>query len=180
MEKQKGWLVIVYRVPSKPSRDRVAVWRTMKRLGAVYLQSCVCVLPNFAETRARLELAIRNIEARGGDTNMFEVPRMPANEDHEIVELFRAQSRVGYEEVIEECITKFEKEITYERGRSNFTFEESEEIAHDLDKIKRWFERVSERDWFDAGLRTKTLKHVKKCERLLEAFEAEVYKRTGS
>ena len=47
-----------------------------------------------------------------------------------------------YEEIVEECETKFEREIEFEIFRGNLTAAEAEEIEADLEKIKTWFERV--------------------------------------
>ncbi len=44
-EAVREWLLLVYRVPSEPSNNRVSVWRELKRLGALYLQQCVCIVP---------------------------------------------------------------------------------------------------------------------------------------
>ncbi len=41
----RGWLLLVYRVPSEPSRLRATVWRRIKSLGAIYLQSSAAALP---------------------------------------------------------------------------------------------------------------------------------------
>ena len=38
-------LMLVYRIPSEPASKRVAIWRDLKRTGALYLQQCVCILP---------------------------------------------------------------------------------------------------------------------------------------
>ena len=40
-----GWLLLIYRVPSEPSRLRSAVWRRIKSLGAIYLQNSAAALP---------------------------------------------------------------------------------------------------------------------------------------
>jgi hypothetical protein len=32
-----GWLILIYRIPREPSRPRVAAWRELKTLGALYL-----------------------------------------------------------------------------------------------------------------------------------------------
>jgi hypothetical protein len=40
-----GWLVLVYRIPSDPTRLRATVWRRLKSLGAVYLQNSAAALP---------------------------------------------------------------------------------------------------------------------------------------
>ena len=41
-----AWLLLVYRVPSEPASKRVTIWRDLKRLGALYLQQCVCLVPH--------------------------------------------------------------------------------------------------------------------------------------
>ncbi|MDT5362001.1 MAG: hypothetical protein QOC69_3763, partial [Mycobacterium sp.] len=40
-----SWLLLVYRIPSDPTRLRAAVWRRLKSLGAVYLQNSAAALP---------------------------------------------------------------------------------------------------------------------------------------
>ncbi|WP_279580643.1 hypothetical protein [Fodinicola feengrottensis] len=35
----RGWLLLVYKVPSEPTRLRATVWRRLKGMGAIYLQS---------------------------------------------------------------------------------------------------------------------------------------------
>jgi hypothetical protein len=39
------WVLMVYRLPREPSRHRVAVWRKLRDLGALYLQDGVAALP---------------------------------------------------------------------------------------------------------------------------------------
>ena len=57
------WLVLVVRVPAEPSRHRVAVWRELRRAGAVSLGQGAWIVPDapvFAEGIARtIELAER-------------------------------------------------------------------------------------------------------------------------
>ncbi|MFF3669336.1 Chromate resistance protein ChrB [Microtetraspora malaysiensis] len=48
------FLQLVYRVPAMTSRARVAVWRELKRLGALYIQQAVCVLPACAGRQCRV------------------------------------------------------------------------------------------------------------------------------
>ena len=44
-------MLLVYRLPREPSRHRVAVWRKLRDLGALYLQDGVAALPEDAVTR---------------------------------------------------------------------------------------------------------------------------------
>ena len=39
------WLLLVYRIPSEPTRLRAGVWRKIKGLGAIYVQNSAAALP---------------------------------------------------------------------------------------------------------------------------------------
>lgn len=174
-----GWVLLVYRVPSEPSNNRVSVWRELKRLGVLYLQQCVCIVPAFPDCVAGVDAVVAKIVALGGTYNLFRIRELDPQEWDRLIAGFRQISSKEYDEIIEECQTKFVKEIEFERFRENFTYEEAEEIAEDLDKIRRWYTRVVERDWFDAGKRAIVAAELETCARLLEEFEHEVYQRVG-
>jgi len=173
----EGWLLLIYRVPPDPSNNRVTVWRTLKRLGGLYLQQCVCIVPAFPECLKDIQTAIEKITAYGGSYNKFHVRDLEPNDEAELLESFRELSRKEYDEILEECRAKFVKEIEFERFRENYTYEEAEEIREDLNKIRRWYRRVVERDWFDAGRRAEVEEALETCDQMLQAFEADVYAR---
>src|SRR5256885_8811284 len=64
------WVLLVYTVPATPSRKRAAVWREVKRLGAVYLRDGVCVLPDTAAARADLEALSQQVIALDGQSTL--------------------------------------------------------------------------------------------------------------
>jgi len=175
-----NWLVLVYRVPSEPASRRVAIWRELKRMGALYLQQCVCILPDLLGIAGELERVTTKIEGMSGEHTLFEVPRLRPEAETRIVAAFRALRDKEYAEIVEECETKFVKEIDFEHFRENYTFEEAEEIAQDLDKIRRWFASVRDRDWFGADRSSEVEEWLVRCQLLLAGFEEEVYRRTGS
>jgi len=175
-----SWRVLIYRVPTEPASKRVAVWRDLKRLGALYLQQCVCIFPAIPTLTAEVDEVAAKIPALGGETFLLEVPRLQPEDEARIVEAFRAQRTNEYAEIIEECETKFVKEIEFEHFRQNYTFEEAEEIEQDLDKIRRWFDRVRDRDWFEADRRDEVEAWLSRCQALLSGFEEEVYRRQSA
>src|ERR1700682_554869 len=175
-----SWRVLIYRVPTEPASKRVAVWRDLKRLGALYLQQCACIFPDIPGVTDEVNQVAAKIPALGGETFLLEVPRLEPEDEARIIESFRSQRTSEYAEIIEECETKFVKEIEFEHFRQNYTFEEAEEIEQDLEKIRRGFERVRERDWFKADRRDEVETWLGKCQGLLARFEEEVHRRTGS
>ena len=174
------WRVLIYRVPTDPASKRVTIWRELKRLGGLYLQQCVCIVPALNEVVAELERIAARIPAMGGEVTLLDVPRLRPGEAEKIVAAFRAQRSSEYAEIVEECETKFVKEVEFEHFRQNYTFEEAEEIEQDLDKIRRWFDRVRQRDWFDADGRAVVEQWLERCASLRDGFEEEVYRRTSS
>ena len=175
----EAWLLLIYRAPSDSSRARVAVWRELKRLGGFYVQQSVCVLPDREDLRSSLERIRERISSRGGSSVFVTLRDVDEDARKQFVEGFRSQSAKEYAEIVEECETKFFKEIEFERFRQNYTFEETEEIRQDLEKLRRWLDKVEGRDWMKADGRTLARDKVAECERLLEEFEADVYERTG-
>jgi len=174
------WLLLVYRVPSEPSRNRVSVWRELKRRGALFVQSCVCVFPDLPECRAGLDAAIEKIETAAGSHFLFPIAGLDEPQSQRLADAFRNLSANEYAEIIEECETKFHTEIEYERGRENYSYEEAEEIREDYEKIQRWLARVVARDWFASGQREQVSAALASCEAALDAFEEEVYRRAGT
>jgi len=172
------WLFLAYKVPSEPSSNRISIWRELKRLGAYYPQQAVCILPGRSEIREQISAIRRRVADMGGTDTYLEIPHVPDHQHRELVDIFVDLATREYAEIIEECETKFVKEIELERFRENYTFEEVEEIRQDLDKIGRWFTDIAARDWFASPARAEAERWVKECGALLDAFEADVYVHT--
>ncbi|MGH3661704.1 MAG: Chromate resistance protein ChrB [Micromonosporaceae bacterium] len=179
MTTPRTWLLLIYRVPSTSSRARVAVWRELKRLGALYVQQAVCVFPDRPEIREALDRVRAKVSELEGSSLFFPLGDVGDDEQRQIEEGFRGNSAKEYAEIIEECETKFFKEIEFERFRENYTFEETEEIRQDLEKLRRWLARVEERDFLGAPGKDEAVAKITECEQLLEQFEADVYARVS-
>ena len=174
-----GWILLTYKVPAQPSRIRVAVWRDLKRIGALYIQQAVCVLPDVPDIAEKIDALRTRISDLDGSSFSARLTDLSDADTAFLVAGFRENSEREYAEIIEECRTKFVQEIEFERYRQNFTYEEAEEIGHDLEKLRRWLARILERDWMNAPGRDVATEEVEACARLLEDFEAEVFARSG-
>jgi hypothetical protein len=157
----------------------VAVWRSLKKAGAVYLQDSVCVVPDTAGLRAELAPVLSRIDETHGSYHMLPLRKLPDEEDAKLVQLFVDQAAKHYEEIVENCEVNFVKEIEFETFRKNFTYEEAEEIRMEFEKICTWFERVQERDWFSAPNQENAREWLRRCESMLEEFEAKVFDLQG-
>jgi phosphomevalonate kinase len=144
-------------------------------MGTLYLQQSVCILPDQPELRKQLERIAARVSDLGGSYHLLSVGMLGDEERNKLVAGFVAQSDQQYDEIIENCEVNFTKEIEFEVFRENFIYAEAEEIRNDLEKIRRWFNRVVERDWYEAPRRREASEAIEKCEQLLEQFEERVY-----
>ena len=171
----RRFLLLVYRMPATPTAGRVAVWRNLKKIGAVYLQDSACVTPDTAALRRELSPILERIDAAEGRYHLLPLRKLPLDEEQKLVSLFVEQTADHYREIIENCEVNFAKEIEFEHFRKNFTYEEAEEIRMDFEKICTWFERVQERDWFGAPNHDEARDWLRRSEELLEGFEEKVF-----
>jgi Asp-tRNA(Asn)/Glu-tRNA(Gln) amidotransferase C subunit len=171
----RRFLLLVYRMPANPTAGRVAVWRNLKKIGAVYLQDSACVIPDTAALRRELSPILERIDAAEGRYHLLPLRKLPLDEEQKLVSLFVEQTADHYREIIENCEVNFAKEIEFEHFRKNFTYEEAEEIRMDFEKICTWFERVQERDWFGAPNHDEARDWLRRSEELLEGFEEKVF-----
>ena len=129
--------MLVVRVPADPSRHRVAVWRELRRAGAVSLGQGVWVVPDapvFADGIARtVELAERG---DGEVTVLTAVGRAEADVAR-LEALFTAERAEEWAEFIAEC-AKFDAEIDKEIRIGKFTLAELEEEEQSLERLRRW------------------------------------------
>lgn len=65
------WQLLIYRLPANPSRARVAVWRDLRRLGALPLQQSVAAVPELGDLGERLDAIESRIGAEGGSSYRF-------------------------------------------------------------------------------------------------------------
>ena len=79
-------MLLVYRLPREPSRHRVAVWRKLRDLGALYLKDGVAALPEDAVTREQLEWLQLRVREAGGEATLWEARPGTLAEEAELVE----------------------------------------------------------------------------------------------
>ncbi len=169
---QAGWLLLVYRVPSEPTRLRAAVWRRLKSIGAIYLQNSAAALP--ASTAA--ERALRKLRSEildmSGTATLLSCAVLAG--EKEIRAAFQTARNDEYEEIVDKC-EDFQGQVRKEYVASHFTYAELEENEVDLVKLRNWFAKVADRDVFSASGRAAAEVAIAGCEQTLEEYAARVY-----
>jgi hypothetical protein len=169
------WHLFIYRLPTNPSRTRVAVWRELRRLGALPLQQSVVAVPEAGGMAAQLDAVEARILAEAGTVYHYRLAGLSDEQHERLVSEWNRVRDHEYAEIVEECETKFRREVEFELFRGNLTGSEAEEIEADLEKIRAWFARVQARDVFAAAGRAVADAAIEEAQRLLDGFVEQVF-----
>ena len=125
----REWLLLLYSIPREPTAPRVAVWRKLKRLGALLLHDAAWVLPADERTREQFRWLAAEITEAGGDALVWEA-RLALGQDEALVEQFAAQVEEPYRAILAEL----------------------QEAEPDLSALSRRYQHVARVDYFRTEL----------------------------
>src|ERR1700674_641763 len=91
---------LAYRMPAKPTAGRVAVWRQLKKIGAIYLQQSVCVFPANSEVRHDLAPILERIADAAGEFHLLPLRKLDSAEESKLIQQFQDQTSNHYQEII--------------------------------------------------------------------------------
>ena len=168
------WLLLTYKVPAEPTSKRLALWRRLKGLGAVYLQNGVCLLPKTGEHVRRLKVLENEIAQMGGDCVLLETVALDRAQEDKVIARFKADRDDQYRELLGRC-KDFEAEIAKEISIRKFTYAELDEEETDLKKLDAWFEKIRKLDFYDAPLAATAAERLRECKALLDRYAQMVY-----
>ena len=169
-----SWRVITYRLPAEPSRHRVAVWRELRRLGAVPLQQGTWAVPGGERFDAGFAEVVEAIRAAGGHPVVLAVADDQASEG-QLEALFTAQREAEWGEFVSDC-GKYEAELAGEVAKGKLTLAELDEEEQSLDRLRRWYRMIRARDLFGAPSAAVAERRLKECAGALEDFAERVYR----
>ena len=170
----QNWLLLTYKVPPEPAKKRVALWRKLKGMGAVYLQNGVCLLPKTDDHTRRLKMLENDVAEMGGDAVILETVALDKVQENKVVARFKADRDEEYEEFLDKC-KDFEAEIAKETAANHFTYAELEENDVDLKKLHSWLEKIHKLDFYGANLAEEAQNMLADCESLLDAYAQRVF-----
>jgi len=169
-----SWRLITYRLPAEPSRHRVAVWRELRRLGAVPLQQGTWAVPDGEPFEAGFAQVVEVIRAADGQPVVLAVADDQASAG-QLEALFTAQREDEWGEFVSDC-GKYEAELAGEVAKGKLTLAELDEEEQSLDRLRRWYRTIRARDRFGAPSAAVAERRLKECTEALEDFAERVYR----
>jgi hypothetical protein len=168
---EQRFLLISVSTAGGPASLRVAVWRKLRSLGAVYLQQSVCLLPAGEALGRQIRRLLAKVHAEGGSGQMLTIAIPDPAERDQVIGQFNAARDAEYAEVLDRTPAML-AEIDAETARGRATYAEVEESEADLQRFKAWLAKITARDYFDAPGRAAAEEAVERCARALDDFEA--------
>jgi len=95
-----NWLLLHYKLPTKPSALRVYIWRKLKRLGTILLHEAVWVLPDTPRTAEQVQWLTAEIQEMGGNAYYWKANIISGEQDASIVEQFNEQVDAVYSDLL--------------------------------------------------------------------------------
>jgi hypothetical protein len=169
-----AWLLLTYKVPAEPASKRVALWRRLKSMGAVYLQNGVCLLPKTDDHARRMKMLENDIAEIGGEAVILEAVPLDRLQEDKVVARFKVDRDDAYREFIDKC-DDFEAEIAKETAARHFTYNELEENDVELKKLQGWLEKIKKLDFYGGALASEAAERLKTCEGLLDSYAQRVF-----
>ncbi len=90
---KREWVLLIYKIPSQPTRLRAQIWRALGRCGALYLQDSVCIVPATTELAENMQWIADEIQEMGGTAYLFRATATAPGQDDRIETRFVEASR---------------------------------------------------------------------------------------
>jgi hypothetical protein len=140
------WVLLSYRLPREPSTVRVAVWRRLRRLGAVQVLDGLVALPADPRTREQLEWVAGDVVDAGGEALVW-VGRLATRAQHRAVAARMAEAVADEYRAIGEAAGAAAALDDAGRRRA-------------LRRLRRDLQRVAQRDFFPPDERERARRAV--------------------
>ena len=125
-----NWLLLHYKLPSKPSAPRVYIWRKLKRLGAILLHEAVWVLPDQPRSAEQVQWLTAEIQEMGGEAYSWRASTILGADNESITKQFNEQVDARYSDLLKRL----------EKPRA------------DLQEISKLYQQAASQDFFHSKL----------------------------
>ena len=162
------------RVPAEPSRHRVAVWRELRKIGALPLGQGTWAVPDVPVFAAGLARVVELARRGEGEIVTLDATGREEADGARLGALFTAARQEEWTEFLADC-GKYEAELDKEIGSGKLTVAELEEEEQSLERLRRWHRELRVRDVFGAPAAQRADHRLKACVLRLEDYTERVF-----
>jgi hypothetical protein len=135
-----SWLLLLFSLPTNRNTERVAVWRRLKKMGAVQIKTSTYLLPDDPAQYEQFQWLAQQIRDYGGDSTLVRAQEIEGLTKEKVIAIFndaRAKDYGDLRKSLQSFITRRKKM-------------EAEEGASQLERLTRQFREVRAVDFFDS------------------------------
>src|SRR5437764_6807544 len=139
--KASSWLLLLFSLPTNRNTERVAVWRRLKKMGAVQIKTSTYLLPDEASQYEQFQWLAQQIRDYGGDSTLVRAQDIEGLTREKVIAMFNDARSKDYSE-LRKSLQKF---IT---GRKKM---DAAAAASELERFTRQFREIRAVDFFDSA-----------------------------
>lgn len=170
----RRWLVLLVRMPAEPARYRMALWRELRRSGAIGLGQAIWAVPDLPATRPLLARVTELAEVGGGSLLVLTAVGNSGSDSARLEQLYVEAREAEWVEFLADC-GKYLAELDKEERIGKYTLAELEEEEQSLDRLRRWYRELRGRDLFGIPEANDASTELKLCEKRFDDYAEHVY-----
>jgi len=138
--KTTSWLLLLFSLPTNRNTERVAVWRRLKKMGAVQIKTSTYLLPDEPAQYEQFQWLAQQIRDYGGDSTLVRAQEIEGLTKEKVVSLFNTARDKEYVD-LRKALHGF-----ISRGRKS----NAEFAAAELERLTKQFRELRQIDFFDS------------------------------
>jgi hypothetical protein len=135
-----SWLLLLFSLPTNRNTERVAVWRRLKKMGAVQIKTSTYLLPDAPAQYEQFQWLAQQIREYGGDSTLVRAQEIEGLTKEKVIGLFNDNRAKDYGE-LRKSLQSF---ITQRKKMK------AEQAVSELERLTRQFREVRAVDFFDS------------------------------
>jgi hypothetical protein len=159
VKKKLTWLLLLLRLPATHTAERVAIWRKLKKSGAIQIQTSTYALPDEPARHETFQWLTREIRDAGGDATLIRAREIEGLSNEKLIGLFNAARAKEYEG-LREALRALEGHRTKRKGRT---------FLDRIDRVRKQFREIRQTDFFNSPRAQHVQMLLRKMERTKES-----------
>jgi len=135
-----AWLLLLFSLPTNCNTERVAVWRRLKKMGAVQIKTSTYLLPDEPAQYEQFQWLAQQIRDYGGDSTLVRAQEIEGLTKEKVIAMFNDARANDYAEL--------RKSLQGFIGRRKKM--DAETAAAELERLTRQFREIRQVDFFDS------------------------------
>ena len=139
VKKKLTWLLLLLRLPATHKAERVAIWRKLKKSGAIQIQTSTYILPDEPARYESFQWLTQEVRSAGGDATLVRAREIEGLPNEKLIELFNTARAKEYA-----TLRELLRALSH-RGKTR----RSSALADKLDRVRKQFREIRQTDFFN-------------------------------